>query len=133
VKKRAYLYLLASVAVTTLVLLNVFCTPFVPGPNPPTCSDGVKNGHETDKDCGGPDCPPCALNQACASDGDCATGHCINNVCQNQPMTCSDGIKNGAETDIDCGGPTCNPCASTQHCLVNSDCASNVCTGGVCQ
>ncbi len=26
--------------------------------------------------------------------------------------TCSDGIQNGNETDIDCGGPDCQPCAA---------------------
>ena len=28
----------------------------------------------------------------------------------NQTATCNDGIKNGAETGIDCGGPNCPPC-----------------------
>ncbi|KJJ38936.1 DUF4331 family protein [Aequorivita vladivostokensis] len=27
--------------------------------------------------------------------------------------TCTDGIKNGDETDIDCGGPLCEPCEQT--------------------
>ena len=27
------------------------------------------------------------------------------------PPTCSDGIQNGQETGVDCGGPTCDPCA----------------------
>ena len=24
--------------------------------------------------------------------------------------TCSDGLKNGEELGVDCGGPKCNPC-----------------------
>ena len=30
-----------------------------PEPDPPTCTDGKKNGDETGIDCGGPDCPAC--------------------------------------------------------------------------
>ncbi|MBK8389095.1 MAG: T9SS type A sorting domain-containing protein [Saprospiraceae bacterium] len=30
--------------------------------------------------------------------------------------TCSDGVKNGQETGVDCGGPTCSPCAATPTC-----------------
>ncbi len=30
--------------------------------------------------------------------------------------TCTDGIKNGQETGIDCGGPTCPPCPTTPTC-----------------
>ena len=47
--------------------------------------------------------------------------------------TCSDGVKNGAETGVDCGGGTCPPCAATKGCLVATDCQSAVCTAGVCQ
>jgi hypothetical protein len=25
--------------------------------------------------------------------------------------SCSDGVQNAMETDVDCGGPTCSPCA----------------------
>src|SRR6516165_7736806 len=36
---------------------------------------------------------------------------------------CSDGMKDGDETDTDCGGPTCNtPCADTKQCMSASDC-----------
>lgn len=30
-----------------------------PEPEPPTCTDGIRNGKETGVDCGGPDCPAC--------------------------------------------------------------------------
>jgi hypothetical protein len=36
--------------------------------------------------------------------------------------SCSDGIKNGNETDVDCGGGTCPGCPDLKACLVNSDC-----------
>jgi hypothetical protein len=47
--------------------------------------------------------------------------------------TCADGVKNGSETDVDCGGPACSDCSTGRTCSVNADCASNICTGGVCQ
>jgi hypothetical protein len=47
--------------------------------------------------------------------------------------TCSDGVQNGWETGVDCGGPGCSPCASTQACLAGTDCTSGSCVGLVCQ
>jgi hypothetical protein len=44
---------------------------------------------------------------------------------------CNDTIKNGSETDIDCGG-VCPGCALGKACMGNSDCASGACAGGVC-
>jgi hypothetical protein len=44
----------------------------------------------------------------CNSGADCATKVCSNNACQ--AATCMDGVKNGAETGIDCGGGTCPAC-----------------------
>jgi hypothetical protein len=46
--------------------------------------------------------------------------------------TCSDGIKNGSETGVDCGGPDCPRCPTGQGCASRSDCASAVCTAGTC-
>ncbi|MBI3179003.1 MAG: hypothetical protein HYZ27_05040, partial [Deltaproteobacteria bacterium] len=50
-------------------------------------------------------------------------------------VTCTDGIKNGDETGVDCGGPTCTTrCGVGQTCSGNSDCASGVCgSGGTCE
>jgi Fibrinogen beta and gamma chains, C-terminal globular domain len=39
----------------------------------PACTDGQRNGRETDVDCGGT-CAPCALGRACGVDRDCAGG-----------------------------------------------------------
>ena len=41
--------------------------------------------------------------------------------------SCTDGLLNGEETDIDCGGPQCPACNDGQKCLVGSDCLSGVC------
>jgi len=48
------------------------------------------------------------------------------------PATCSDGVDNGLESDIDCGG-NCAPCPAGNDCGSGDDCESFVCTGGVCQ
>lgn len=45
--------------------------------------------------------------------------------------SCVDGIRNQAETDIDCGG-TCGKCVTGKTCIAGTDCASTFCTAGVC-
>lgn len=94
------------------------------GPNcppcPPTCDDGIQNQDEEAPDCGGPNCPPCgtcddgiqnevwvpALNMFVMEQGvDC--GFPCTNFC---PPSCEDGIQNGDEEGIDCGGSNCPPC-----------------------
>lgn len=46
---------------------------------------------------------------------------------------CTDGVKNGAESDIDCGGGTCPRCQGGQICTSPNDCHTALCTGGTCQ
>lgn len=46
--------------------------------------------------------------------------------------TCNDGISNGTESDIDCGG-TCAPCIPNQSCVFAGDCDSGVCDNAICQ
>jgi hypothetical protein len=85
----------------------------------------------------------------------CATGSCLNGVALFAPLppgtpcnenggnscngsgscvqaTCSDGIKNGTETDVDCGGICPNRCGTGQMCLQDSDCQSMQCVSGIC-
>ena len=46
-----------------------------------TCNDGVRNGNETDVDCGGPNCPGCD-GELCSGDpADCQSGHCVDGIC----------------------------------------------------
>jgi len=45
--------------------------------------------------------------------------------------TCSDGIQNGDESDVDCGG-FCSPCALDKICRAHSDCASVHCVDLKC-
>jgi len=56
---------------------------------------------------------------------------CVGNVCQ--APTCTDGLRNGPETDVDCGGGICVPCAVGRTCQVATDCLSGLCVAGVCQ
>lgn len=80
------------------------------GPHPPldrspTCRDGVRNGRETDVDCGG-GCIPCTPQQRCHTGQDCTSGRCTSGTCAAPTRT--DGIANGTEFGVDCGG-SCAP------------------------
>jgi hypothetical protein len=125
-------------------------------PNVPTCTDGTKNDEEQGVDCGGPcaacpddslcqnhglncggDCAPCAENWGCWNHNDCLSRNCDrsisvtlgNGLCK--PATCSDGIRNGNESGVDCGGGgVCPACAAGQTCYWSSDCLSGTCNGG---
>lgn len=108
----------------------------------PTCNDCLKNGLETDLDCGGDDCAPCGPGAACGTDGDCETLSCDLGICAALPLdpgceasdqpTCNDCVMNGLETGIDCGGDACGPCGPGETCQYDGDCASTHCTAGVC-
>jgi hypothetical protein len=45
---------------------------------------------------------------------------------------CADGAQDGIETDVDCGGGTCDGCTADQACNVHADCATGLCTDGAC-
>ncbi|GMH81014.1 hypothetical protein TL16_g08792 [Triparma laevis f. inornata] len=45
---------------------------------------------------------------------------------------CLTGVKDDQETDIDCGGPKCNPCEIDQACVLDSDCKTSTCMAGTC-
>ena len=46
--------------------------------------------------------------------------------------SCTDSMKNGIETDIDCGGICPLRCSEGASCAVAADCASGVCTTSIC-
>ena len=46
--------------------------------------------------------------------------------------TCTDKIKNGTETGVDCGGGKCPKCGKGGGCAGAADCVSGVCSGGKC-
>ena len=102
---------------------------------PASCADGVKNGTETDVDCGGSCGATCQPGEACLVTGDCAMGTCEGNVCVYDP--CADGVKNGDETDVDCGGSCAlgadpEKCGPDEGCSVDGDCAGGDCNGATC-
>jgi hypothetical protein len=102
----------------------------------------VRDGDETDVDCGGATCPPCADCSPCVQASDCANGDCSGGICVT-PVTCQknddcgckplcrDGVRDGDESDVDCGG-SCLPCVGTQTCRRDGDCATDQCHLGMC-
>ena len=99
----------------------------------PTCTDSVKNGSETDVDCGGGTCPTCPVGRACTGNSDCVSANCSGGVCGALAAGCADGIKNGVETDIDCGGGSCPPCTLGKTCAVTGDCVLPNCDSTICK
>ncbi len=69
------------------------------------------------QECMSAECPPGYL---CGYDG-CCLSHC------------SDGVRDGDESDVDCGASCGQTCQSGQHCYGFWDCASGVCVNAVCQ
>ncbi|AUX23846.1 hypothetical protein SOCEGT47_043760 [Sorangium cellulosum] len=104
---------------------GVWCVPL-------HCVNGVRDAGlgETGFDCGGP-CRPCQPSERCAAATDCVSGVCTNGSCQ--IPTCSDNVKNGTETGIDCGAPSCPRCAPGRGCKTGADCTSGVCWRGLCE
>lgn len=103
-------------------------------PDPARCDDGLVNGTETDLDCGGESCPPCDEGQQCYYDSDCDDLLCIDEECSSNelPDTCTDGVLNDTETDVDCGG-VCAACEVGAVCDTGDDCATRRCMQGLCE
>jgi hypothetical protein len=94
--------------------------------SPPGPADGKKNNGETDVDCGGANAPKCVDGKACLADADCATGYCPADKKICAAPRYDDGVKNGSETDIDCGGDVKAAgfvkCAEGKVCAADTDC-----------
>ena len=88
--------------------------------DPALAKDGVKNGDETDVDCGGGNAARCADGRGCARATDCTSGVCTASTCAAPGPT--DGVKNADETDVDCGGAKAPKCALGKACKANEDC-----------
>ncbi|MEM7447557.1 MAG: hypothetical protein AAF355_04885 [Myxococcota bacterium] len=97
-----------------------------------SCSDGLRNGDETSIDCGG-SCQPCMSGLRCNIGSDCTSAVCelrgLMGVCL--VATCQDGVLNGGETSLDCGG-NCTQCPNGSLCVNHWDCRSGQCLSGVC-
>jgi len=96
----------------------------------PRCDDLMRNGFESDVDCGG-SCPGCDEGKNCKSDSDCITGFCNSQGICASP-SCDDNSKNGFESDVDCGGANCSKCANGMNCFSSADCDSDYCESGYC-
>jgi hypothetical protein len=117
-----------------------------------TCSnsaDGVQSGDESDVDCGGSSIftDACDIGEMCNVDTDCGTrglaiegkfnqvtltfDASVNSCCGGSCRSCSDGIQNGNETAVDCGGVLECGCGATceleESCLVGADCTTGYC------
>lgn len=105
---------------TCLLLAMSACSPptrSAPEPPEPTCTDGKRNGDETDVDCGGATCDPCGDAQACRADEDCAQGTCAQGNCRSEAATCDAEKK---------------PWPFQCSCATASDCFSGACTDSLC-
>jgi len=98
------------------------------------CVDHQKDGNETDIDCGGGICSACAVGKICIANTDCTSNACDGITFTCDTNQCFDHKKDGAETDVDCGGGTCSACAVGLRCSTSLDCqpghfcnASKVC------
>ena len=75
-------------------------------------------------------CMPCASGEACLVFSDCRSEVCAGGVCAGG--RCDDGIQNGLETDVDCGGEECEGCLGGAACNGPDDCLSTMCISGRC-
>lgn len=73
---------------------------------------------------------PAGTDGGCTVAGECASGICNAGACAAPSPT--DGVKNGDETDVDCGGATAPKCAAGKACSAHGDCTSGACPAGLC-
>jgi len=62
----------------------------------------------------------------CVQDSDCSAGYCFDNQC----FRCNDGLHNGNEAGVDCGG-SCGLCLGSP-CEMGASCQSGFCVDGLC-
>ena len=92
-----------------------------------TCANGVLDPGESDVDCGGICATKCAEGQRCTVPSDCVSGGCDETLAVCATASCSDGHRNGDETDVDCGGGSCPQCGEGKGCSQPLDCESHIC------
>jgi plastocyanin len=90
---------------------------------PPPCGNLVKDGDETDVDCGGT-CTGCGPDKACVDSDDCKGRDCSAGF--SCVPNCADQVRNNLEADVDCG-PGCDGCGAGDDCTVDLDCADGFC------
>ncbi len=65
----------------------------------------------------------------CGNPDNCRARIYIDNI---NIYSCTNGIKDSDESDIDCGG-RCSPCSNGMNCSQNADCASFYCLNSTCR
>jgi len=84
----------------------------MPGDGPvSSCTDGIKNGGESDVDCGGI-CSQCVLHKDCHASSDCASNRCVETKC----LEC-------APNNHQCSGNKTSSCVVGMWVVANDDCA----------
>ncbi|MDH5676220.1 MAG: hypothetical protein OEZ06_29135 [Myxococcales bacterium] len=95
------------------------------------CADGMKNGFESDTDCGGPDCAPCPDGDTCVIDSDCQVGTCTSSICGVDQCP-SDAAKT-APGACGCGNPdTDSDSDGTADCIDGCPSDSSKVEAGAC-
>ena len=115
-----------------------------------SCDDGIKNGSETDKDCGGI-CGLCPGTGCGTNGGLCASGNCVDKVCCNTTCTgdcqaCDIAGSIGTCTNlsigkVDASCPSLKACDGAGNCKLTSsnacandgECLSGICNVGICR
>lgn len=130
--------------------LTSLCLTGCSGSDPPsasTCLDGMRNGVESDVDCGGGFCPACVEGHVCKQALDCISSVCLNNLCVaavdggvSFDAACLPNCEGSCGgVDDGCGG-TCDDCPSGYICQYTTCmqcgepdepcCPGEVCSGG---
>lgn len=77
----------------------------------PSCTDQMRNGNETDVDCGG-SCPKCANGAMCSVANDCSSGICEGDRCV-APVACTSATECSGGV---CRNGACAPCPNEGNC-----------------
>jgi hypothetical protein len=105
------------------------------GAAPNACENDKKDSNESDVDCGGSSkCDRCVEKAACNATSDCEPPlYCTLSGTSKRCTApeCDDGVQNGAETGLDCGGG-CDACDIGVACDENNDCIGKYCKEMVC-
>ena len=81
----------------------------LPMPTAITCRNDEQGETETDVDCGGPSCPPCALWSSCVLDTDCQTDACVSSQCVHTPTPVPTAAPTPSPTRAPVPAPTSIP------------------------
>jgi subtilisin-like proprotein convertase family protein len=74
---------------------------------------------------GGTRCNGLGVCVECTAPAQCQSNVCTNGQCV--AAACNDGVLNGNETGLDCGGPDCANCPNGRGCDTGDDCISGFC------